>query len=99
MFGKTFGLFANPYIPDEYFPRRNICLRVSSDFKHWAKVNTLLTPTDELLLGYCSIAQDKLRNKIYFVYETNDKGILFCNLDFCIDEIMSKYVSLKYLYE
>lgn len=83
---KTVGLFCNPDMPEGvYWPRTNMYLRVSRDFKHWQGVMSL-TPKDYPLWGYSALASNN--NRIYFAYEDKNRGILFCDLEFCKDKIL-----------
>ena len=73
--GKRFGLFCNPYT--NKYPRKNLMLQISTDFSRWHPVG-LLTKQDEEVFGYCSLYFNL--NRLSFVYEDIDKGIMFSDL-------------------
>lgn len=75
---KNVALFCNPDMPGDYWPRKNLCLRVSRDFKHWKKA-VQLTPNDYPVLGYTALGYHD--GNVFFAYEDESKGILFCNLN------------------
>lgn len=78
---KKMALFCNPYMPDEYSPRRNLCLQVSNNFKKWSPVG-ILTPPDRRVFGYSALSYQK--GHIYFCYEDCTKGIQFADItDYC----------------
>lgn len=99
--GHTFWLFCNPYIngQNEYNPRSNLMLQVSSDARHWSKVG-LVSPYGRHIEGYCSIQANK--NKIGLVYEgdgTNDRGIYYVDLtEYMIERILLTYIMNKQIY-
>lgn len=76
--GKTVALLCNPDMPGEYWPRKNLVIRASKDFKRWKKA-VQLTPDGYPVLGYSALASYK--DNIYFLYEDESKGIQFCNLN------------------
>lgn len=81
---KKVGLFCNPDMPGKYYPRKNLCLLASRDFKHWKKVMNM-TPPDMPILGYSAMAYRD--GRLLFAYEDMNRGILLCNLDFSKKEI------------
>lgn len=93
-FGKhRFGLFCNPYTKEAL--RKNLMLQVSSDFTHWSKVG-LLTPYNHYLYGYCSLNYEA--KKLSFVFE-DTKSIIYADLTPYIDEILTKMIANKILFE
>ena len=81
---KEVALFCNPDMPGEYWPRKNLCLRVSKDFKEWKKV-AQLTPDNYPVLGYTALAS--YGENLYFIYEDESKGIMFGNLEIYKDTL------------
>lgn len=71
---KQGALFANPCIPGEYWPRKNILLRYSKDFIHWDNVS-LLTPYGEKVRGYCALGASDC--DVYFAYPDAEGRIMF----------------------
>lgn len=100
--GHTFWLFCNPYINgrEEYNPRSNLMLQVSSDAKHWSKVG-LISPYGRHVEGYCSIYANN--NKIGLAYEgsnSNDRGIFYVDLSECfIEKILTTYIMNKEIFK
>ena len=82
---RKVALFCNPDMPGEYWPRKNLCLRASRDFKTWKKI-AQITPTDYPVLGYSSLAY--FNGNIYFAYEDEKKGIQFCSLNILKERII-----------
>lgn len=82
---KNVALFCNPDMPGEYWPRKNLRLMASKDFKHWKKV-TQLTPDDYPVLGYTTMGY--YEGNLYFAYEDEAKGLLFCNLNIYNNNIL-----------
>ena len=67
-------IFANPYMPDEYWPRKNILLRYSKNCVQWKNVS-LLTPFGERIRGYCALAASE--HDVYFAYPDSKGVIMF----------------------
>ena len=94
-YGKhRFGLFCNPYTSGK--KRKNLMLQVSSDFTHWTKVG-LLTPFNREVYGYCSLNYQN--GQLSFVFEDKECGILYADLTPFMDEILTKMVVNKILYQ
>lgn len=74
---KKGAVFTNPYIPGEYWPRKNLLLRYTKDYKHWDNLS-LLTPYGERLRGYSALAAS--RDNVYFAYVNNEGQVLFCSI-------------------
>ena len=71
-------------------------LQVSSDFTHWTKVG-LLTPFNREVYGYCSLNYQN--GQLSFVFEDKECGILYADLTPLMDEILTKMVVNKILYQ
>ncbi|WP_185741363.1 sialidase family protein [Prevotella heparinolytica] len=75
---KRGGLFVNPYMPDEYWPRKNLLLRYSRDFKKWKNVG-FLTEYGLKIKGYCALAATE--STLFFAFVDNGGVIKFCEID------------------
>lgn len=80
---RTVGLFCNCYMPNEYWPRKNLLLQFSKDFIHWQPIG-YLTPKDKVVYGYCSLWC--INGKITFCYEDIKEGIMYADITSLIDE-------------
>ena len=89
-----FGLFCNPRA--KVNPRRNLFLRVSADFHNWTGVG-LLTEAEREVYGYCSLCYNG--GRLSFVYEDKEYGILFCDLTDYMDEVLTKMIANKMIYQ
>lgn len=86
--GKSFHyLFSNPYIPNQFFPRRNLLLRSSKDGKRWLPVG-IVTKRGEVVYGYTSLGSDKMGN-VYMVYEAKS-GIRFSQINSLLDSFLNE---------
>lgn len=71
------ALFTNPNMPGEYWPRKNLTLKYTSNYKQWDNVS-LLTPYAKKVRGYTALgASDE---DIYFAYADNQGRILFTSI-------------------
>lgn len=95
IYGKHhFGLFCNPHTKMK--ARKNLILQVTSDFTHWTKVG-LLTPYDREVYGYCSLNYQN--GNLSFVFEDKECGILYADITPLMDEILTKMIVNKMIYE
>ena len=90
--GRRYGLFCNPYT--NKFPRKNLMLQISDDYTTWYPIG-LLTKQDEEVLGYCSLYFNI--NRLSFVYEDIDKGIMFSDMSDYMEILMKEYRRKKYI--
>lgn len=81
--GKKYGLFCNPYTKKN--PRRDLMLQYTDDFVTWHPIG-LLTPPNKQVYGYCSLCYNV--DKLTFVYEDIESGILFADITEHIKEIL-----------
>lgn len=75
--GRSIALFCNPMTEGDSWPRRNLVLQMSNDFKHW-KLICLLTPYGEKNQGYCALGTNG--EEYYFAYEQYRGNIKFANI-------------------
>lgn len=65
-------------MPDEYWPRKNLLLRYSRDFKKWKNVG-FLTEYGLKIKGYCALAATE--SILFFAFVDNGGVIKFCEID------------------
>ncbi len=73
--GQLWGLFCNPYTDSN--PRKNLMIQRSDDFVNWSPY-LLMTFYNKEVYGYCSMNYNC--DKLSFVYEDIDNGILFSDI-------------------
>ena len=74
---RNVALFCNPLTEGDFWPRRNLVLQMSKDFKHWQPV-CLLTPYGEKNQGYCALGTNG--EEYYFAYEQYRGNIKFADI-------------------
>lgn len=74
---RNVALFCNPLTEGDFWPRRNLVLQMSKDFKHWQPV-CLLTAYGEKNQGYCALGTNG--EEYYFAYEQYRGNIKFANI-------------------
>ena len=86
IWGASYFLYCNPYMPNDYTPRRNLHLQLSKDCSQWISIG-IITPYGDILHGYNSIAVSK--QKIYIVYESQ-RGIEMAELTEVVKSAIKK---------
>lgn len=83
--GKRKGtLFCNPYIPGDFWPRKNLLLRYTKNFRKWQNL-ALLSEYSEDVKGYSALASSDVGT--YFAYVDRDGQILFGDITYLVKDL------------